>query len=162
MHQQRHLQIPQYEDVYLYIHKMHNVIIHSYKIHIHTCTYWVVSYYAQKSTKVDILYGGKLWHNENLVKLMTDQNSPNFHYQNFYTCIVKSYVSIMLPPLPKNIEKIEDIFLGMLPTTCRVPSIIFLIATACRLCISPEEFPVSHSRSKSLSARVTWLSQIDW
>ena len=53
----------------------------------------------------------------------------------------------MLPPLLTNIEQIEDIFLGTCPTTSRVSSVVFLIATACRSC----EFPVSHSQSSYLS-----------
>ena len=51
----------------------------------------------------------------------------------FYTSIVKSRVSVILPPLLKNIKQIEDIFVGMCPVTCRIPLII-LIPTACRLC----------------------------
>ena len=69
----------------------------------------------------------KIWLNLQLTK-----NSPNFHHPNFYTSIVKSHVSVILPPLLKNIEQLEDIFLGMRPTTSRAPSIVFLIATACR------------------------------
>ena len=37
---------------------------------------------------------------QNLAKLMIDQNSSNFHHQNFYTSIMNSQVNI------------EDIFLG--------------------------------------------------
>ena len=61
---------------------------------------------------------------------------------------MKSHVSVILLFLLKNIKQIEDIFLGMCPTTYRVPSIVFLIATACRSC----EFPVSRSQSKLSSA----------
>ena len=46
-----------------------------------------------------------------------------------------------------NIEQTENIFLGMCPTTCRVPtvqSITFLIATVCEL----YKFPISYSQGK--------------
>ena len=84
------------------------------------------------------------------------QMTTKFLPSNFYTSIVKSYVNVILPPLLKNIEQIEDIFLGLHPTTCTIPSIIFLIATARRPC----EFPISHSQSKFPSA--TQLSHINW
>ena len=101
-----------------------------------------------------ILYGGKLWHCKNWQNWWLTKNLPNFYHQNFYTSIVKSHVSGILSAL-KNIEQIEDIFLGTHPTTCKVPSIVFLIATACR----SFEFPTSRSQSKSPSAK--GLSHLD-
>ena len=74
----------------------------------------------------------RIWQNWRLTK-----NLPNFHHPNFHTSIVKFHVSVILPPHLKSIKQIEEVFLDMCPTTCRVPSIIFLIATACRSC----EFP---------------------
>ena len=59
-----------------------------------------------------VLYGGKLWRYNNLAKLTTDQNSPNFHHPNFYISIIKSHVNVILAPLLKNIEQIEDISLA--------------------------------------------------
>ena len=57
--------------------------------------------------------------------------SKLLHIYNKVSCECNS---IILPPLFKNIEQFKDTFLGTRPTTCRVPSIVFLIAMACRSC----------------------------
>ena len=41
---------------------------------------------------------------------MIDQEFTKFHHPNFYTSIVKSHMSVGLPPLLTNIKQIEDIF----------------------------------------------------
>ena len=87
----------------------------------------------------------KIWQNWWLTKIRQNFTIQISTHLYEHTSIVKSHMSVILPLLLKNIEQIEDIFLGTCPTTCRVPSIIFLIVTACRLF----EFPVFHLQCKS-------------
>ena len=103
-----------------------------------------------------ILYGGKLWCCKNLAKLTTDQKFIKFSPSKFLHIYSKVSRECNTATCFKNIEEIEDIFVHTHPTTCRVPLIVFLIATACRSC----EFLVSHSQSKPPSAK--GLSLIDW